>query len=163
MANETASESVRKPEIDKIDTAVYGDVYVCDEIDPYIEQLEKRLATVRALGAKARAALDHPDNHCTIVDTIWVGPAETLGDLLEDIAEGSEWSNSTIVEGAEYLVYHTITGFCLRVCVRSLAEPEQVVFSFVEGPEHIKKDRLTWGRAYFLGMRAAAAVIEANK
>lgn len=46
----------------------------------------ENFAKVRALGVRARAALESPDNRRAIVDTIWAGPAETLGDLLDEIA-----------------------------------------------------------------------------
>lgn len=43
-------------------------------------------AKIRALGARARAALESPENRGAIVDTIWAGPGETLEDLLDEIA-----------------------------------------------------------------------------
>ena len=55
-----------------------------------LRKSEVELKRLRTLGARARAALDHPDNRYSITDTIWAGPGETLADLLDDIAGESK-------------------------------------------------------------------------
>lgn len=66
-----------------------------------------------------------------------------------------------IIEGAEYRIYYPPFGGCLLVCVQDLFAPGQVMFSRVT--DSATTPGVQWERAKFLGMRAAAAVIEANK
>lgn len=90
------------------------------------------------------------------------------GPLMREAAERIEgfttqtWFDSTIVEGAEYSIFYPRLGKCVRVCVQDVFTPERVMISLIDHDFDDSHGQI-WARSLFLGMRAAAAVIEANK